>query len=70
MSRSLSLDVKVGDSIDIDGGRIVVCLKEKSGQLARLHFKAGADISIVRSKAPVKTAAEMAMRGIRFSTAS
>lgn len=36
--RSLLKDLKVGQSLYIDGGRIVITLEHKSGQLAKLRF--------------------------------
>lgn len=38
MSRSLLMDVKVGQSLSIDGGRIVLTVEEKSGQRIKLRF--------------------------------
>lgn len=42
------IDIRVGEGITIDGGRIVVTLEEKSGQRARLRFDAAKDVEIDR----------------------
>jgi hypothetical protein len=38
--RSFSIDVKVGESVTIDRGRVVVTVLEKSGKTAKLGFDA------------------------------
>lgn len=38
MKRTLLMDVKVGESLTIDGGRIVVTVEEKSGRRVKLRF--------------------------------
>lgn len=38
MKKSLLMDLKVGQSVSIDDGRIVITLEEKSGQRAKLRF--------------------------------
>jgi len=43
---SLVVELKVGDSISIDSGRVVMTLREKSGQRARLHFSAERSVPI------------------------
>lgn len=42
----LKLDLKVGESVKFDNGRIEVSLLEKSGQRARLEIKAVPDVKI------------------------
>lgn len=37
--KSLSMDVKVGQSVAIDGGRVILTVESKSGQLARIRFE-------------------------------
>ncbi|WP_017757596.1 hypothetical protein [Pseudacidovorax intermedius] len=32
-------DLRVGECVSFDGGRIKVCLREKSGRAARLQFE-------------------------------
>lgn len=44
--RSFSIEVKIGESVSVDRGRVVVTLLEKSGQRARLGFDAEKDISV------------------------
>jgi len=44
--RSFSIDVKVGESVSIDRGRVVVTLLEKSGQRAKLGFDAIKDAAV------------------------
>lgn len=46
MQRSMMLDLRVGESVSIDGGRVVVKLMEKSGQRARLNIMADKSVSI------------------------
>jgi len=50
---SLVVELKVGDSVSIDSGRVVMTLREKSGQRARLHFSAERSVPIepVRERA-------------------
>lgn len=43
---SLKVDLRVGESLRIDGGRIVVTLMEKSGQRARVSVEADDSVSI------------------------
>lgn len=44
----LKLDLKVGEGVDIDNGRVVIKVESKSGQTARLSFDAGKDVPIRR----------------------
>lgn len=46
--RSLSMDVKVGESLSIDGGRLVVVLERKSGQRVKLRFIDSGDVKVER----------------------
>lgn len=50
MSTSLRIDVKIGESVLIDDGRVKITLEEKSGRLARLHFSADSAVDIRRSR--------------------
>jgi hypothetical protein len=43
----LFIDLDVGETVDCDGGRVMVSLEAKSGRKARLKFEADATISIV-----------------------
>jgi hypothetical protein len=40
LKRSKTIDIRSGEAVSIDGGRVVVVLEEKSGQRARLRFEA------------------------------
>ncbi len=40
------MDLKVGDRVDLDGGRIVVLVEHKSGPNVRLAFEADRDVAI------------------------
>ncbi len=43
---SLKVDVKVGDTLRFDGGRVSITLLEKSGQRARLSIQSEPDVQI------------------------
>ena len=60
--RTLSMDVKVGESLSLDGGRIVLRVEQKSGQVARIRFTMDQDVSL--SKAVANMAA-VARRGVQ-----
>lgn len=47
---TLKLDVKVGESVTFDHGRINMTLLDKSGRLARLEIKAHEDVKIKHIK--------------------
>lgn len=61
MITTLTLELRVGESVQIDSGKVVVTLAEKSGQRARLQFRADEDVSI---KKTAPAGAEQAKRGI------
>lgn len=61
--RSFSIDVKVGESISIDRGRIVVTLLEKSGQRAKLGFDAAKD-AVVNKNTAFPSGATQARKGV------
>ena len=64
--QTLVMDVKVGDSLTFDGGRIVLTVQEKSGQRAKLRLAMDADATVTRgSRAP--SAATVAKGGVRWS---
>lgn len=52
MKRSITIDIRSGEAISIDGGRVVCVLLEKSGQRARLRFEAeeGTPVERVQDK--------------------
>jgi hypothetical protein len=56
----LKIDLKPGESVSI-GGTAVVTLEAKSGQLARLVFKADPSVRIVRTQQ--RTVAQIAAKG-------
>jgi pyruvate kinase len=62
-TRSLVMDVRVGESVSVDGGRVVVRVGEKSGQRVKLHFTADSNVEIDKVS-PVK-GADLAKSGIR-----
>lgn len=43
---SLKVDLRVGEELRLDGGRIVISLLEKSGQRARISVEADDSVSI------------------------
>jgi hypothetical protein len=43
-----TVDIRYGESVSIDDGRVLVTLEEKSGQRARLRFEAGPSVKIER----------------------
>jgi hypothetical protein len=62
--RTLSMDVRVGESVQLDGGRITVTVEAKSGQRARLAFQLDPGITAQRAQAP--TPAALARGGLRW----
>lgn len=61
--RAFSIDVKVGESVTIDRGRVVVTLLEKSGQRAKLGFDAAKEVAVNKVTAFPSGAAQ-ARKGI------
>jgi sRNA-binding carbon storage regulator CsrA len=49
---SLTIDVRPGEHLMLEGGRIIVELLDKSGKLARLRVTAPRDVSIKREDGP------------------
>ena len=64
MSR-IKQDLRVGESISFDDGRIVVTLLEKSGQRARLDITAADDV-VVTPKKSGSQASVVAKNGIKL----
>ena len=64
--QSLSMDVRVGESVTIDGDRIRLTVEEKSGQRARLRFEVDSSIA-VKKVVPVQTGASLARNGVRMN---
>lgn len=63
--RALTLDVRVGESVAVDSGRVTVTVEEKSGQRARLRFMADEAITIRKQGGAPKAGAEQARAGIK-----
>lgn len=61
--------IPVGESVSLDGGRIVIHVKEKSGRQVRLSFTADADVSIDRQQT-ASNGAKAAQLGIRVAPAA
>ena len=60
---ALFLDLKVGDSLDVDNGRVAVTLVKKSG--AKMRVKVDADRSVpVRIIVAITTGGIAATRGL------
>lgn len=74
-TRTLLMDVKVGQSLSIDGGRILITVEEKSGQRVKLRFvHEGATIERAQVKPapqpdrrPRASGAEQARLGIKVA---
>ena len=62
--RAFSIDVKVGESVTVDRGRIVITLLEKSGKTAKLGFDAAKEVPI-NKQTPFPSGASQARKGIR-----
>ncbi len=59
------VDLKVGESLSIDKGKVTLTLQEKSGQLARLRVDADKTISVEKNKAA--DASSQARKGIAMA---
>lgn len=66
-TRSLVMDVRVGESVSVDAGRVVLRVGEKSGQRVKLHFTADSDV-VIDKVSPVK-GSDLARGGIRGASA-
>lgn len=44
--KTLKVDVKVGDTLSFDDGRVSITILEKSGQRARLEIRSAPDVHI------------------------
>ena len=62
--RTFSIDIKVGESVSVDKGRVVLTLVEKSGQRARLSVSAVKEASVNRMELNFKGGALQARKGI------
>lgn len=61
-------DLRVGESLSIDGGRITLTVEEKSGQRARLSFASEEKIAFAKATLG-RTGVEHAARGIKTGAA-
>lgn len=59
----LKVDLRVGEGVDIDSGRVLVRVESKSGQKTRLSFEAAKDV-VIRRIAAVPTPASFARQGL------
>lgn len=51
----LRLDLRPGEGVEIDGGRVVLRMEAKSGQIARLAIEAAKEVPIRRLEAESET---------------
>lgn len=63
-SRSLHVELRAGQSISMDGGRIIVQLMDKSGKVAQLRITAPPDVAIQRPSSTASSGADQARHGI------
>jgi hypothetical protein len=63
-NRSLHVELRAGQSVSLDNGRIVVQLESKTGKVAQLKITAPSDVSIQRPGVPVISGAAQARMGI------
>ena len=63
-SRSLHVELRAGQSVSMDGGRIVVQLMDKSGKVAQLRITAPPNVAIQRPSNTVTSGASQARNGI------
>jgi hypothetical protein len=61
VKKSVTIEVRSGEAISIDGGRIIAHLLEKSGQRARIRFEAEEGTPIERVKDTTNFRAEMGL---------
>ncbi len=59
----LRLDLRPGEGMEIDGGKAVVRMEHKSGQIARLAIEAGKEVKIRRLDS-VPSPAQLAQKGM------
>lgn len=55
-------ELRPGERVDIEGGRITIRVEEKIGQKVRLHITAPSEVPIKRA---TSGAAQIAMKGIQ-----
>lgn len=64
--RTLSVELRAGESMKLDGGRIVVYLTDKTGKVAQLRVTAPEEVTIQRPNQAVPSGAAMARNGINL----
>lgn len=62
--RTLSVELRAGQTLSIDNGRFVVMLTEKTGKVAQLRVTAPADVEIQRPSHAATSGAAQARNGI------
>jgi len=62
--RTFSVDIKVGESISVDRGRVVLTVVEKSGQRARLAIDAEKTVPVNKVELNLKAGVEQARKGV------
>jgi hypothetical protein len=62
---AVSYDLRVGDALSLDGGRIVITLKEKSGRAAKVNVDADATVTVAKIKSAAPAAVQAQMGVIR-----
>lgn len=66
MSKTIKQDLKVGESISFDNGRIEITILKKSGQIARLDIKADSDVTLAVNKSG-SSASAIAKNGLTMN---
>lgn len=66
MSKTIKQDLKVGESISFDNGRIEITILKKSGQIARLDIKAESDVTLSVNKSS-SSASSIAKNGLTMN---
>lgn len=64
MKQTIKQDLKVGDSISLDGGRIVITMLKKSGQLARLDISKDSDVTVQLHKSNQPNTMDYVQKGL------
>jgi len=63
MKQTIKQDLKVGDSISLDNGRIVITMLKKSGQIARLDITKDSDV-VVQLRKSAMSSMDHAQKGL------
>jgi pyruvate kinase len=65
---NIKQDLRVGESVSFDDGRVVITLLEKSGQRARFDIKAADDVKVNVNKAA--SISSVAQKGLKLPIAA